>query len=98
MSFYSNKPQPLGAVLQEWIDRMGLRSKIDAARVVEAWAVVAGRQVNAVTDAAWVKGGTLYVRITSAAWRHELHLRRHAWRDRLNEQLGQELVREIVFR
>jgi len=34
----------------------------------------------------------------SAAWRHTLHLQREDWRQRLNEHLGREVVREIVFR
>ena len=97
MAAYSNKPQPLGEVMQALIDRMGLRKKIDEARIVEAWAMLAGVTINGVTDKAWVKGDRLYVQITSAAWRHELHLRRQAWRARLNDQLGEELVREIVF-
>ncbi|MFQ5570635.1 MAG: DUF721 domain-containing protein [Rhodothermales bacterium] len=97
MAFH-NKPQPLGDVLQALIDRMGLRHKIDEARIIEAWAVVAGPQINSVTDTAWVKSGTLYVKITSAAWRHELHLRRQAWRQRLNKHLGAELVKELIFR
>ena len=91
-------PKPLGDVLQALIDRMGLRHKLDAARIVEAWATVAGVQVNGVTESAWVKGHTLYVRISSAAWRQELHLRRQAWRRLLNEHLGEDLVQEIVFR
>lgn len=97
MAAYSNKPQPLGKVLQSLIDQMGLRRKIDEARAVEAWATLAGPTINGVTDKAWIKGDRLYVKINSAAWRHELHLRRNAWRTRLNQQLGENLVREIVF-
>ncbi len=97
MAAHSNTPQPLGDVMQALIDRMGLRKKIDEARIIEAWAALAGATINGVTDKAWVKGGRLYIRITSAAWRHELHLRRQAWRTRLNHQLGDELVQEIVF-
>ncbi len=97
MAAYFDKPQPLGEVLQGLIDRLGLRQKMDQARIVEAWATMAGTTINGVTDKAWVKNGTLYVRITSAAWRHELHLRRQAWRTRLNHHLGDDLVREIVF-
>jgi len=97
MAAYFDKPQPLGEVLQELIDQLGLRRKIDEARVVEAWATIAGTTINGVTDKAWVKNGTLYIRVTSAAWRHELHLRRQAWRTRLNHHLDEELVREIVF-
>lgn len=94
----SHAPQALGAVLQELIDKMGLRRKLDEARIVETWAALAGPQINAVTDTAWVKHDTLYVKISSAAWRHELHLRRHEWRARLNDHLGATLVRDLVFR
>ena len=94
----SHKPQALGDVLGGLIRDLGLQRKLDEARTVEAWATLAGPQINAVTDAAWVKGDRLYVKINSAAWRHELYLRRRAWRDRLNEQLGAQLVREVVFR
>ncbi len=97
MAAYFDKPQPLGEVLQGLIDRLGLRQKMDQARIVEAWATIAGTTINGVTDKAWVKSGRLYVRINSAAWRHELHLRRQAWRTRLNHHLGDDLVREIVF-
>jgi predicted nucleic acid-binding Zn ribbon protein len=84
--------------MDDVIDGLGVRKRIDAARVVEAWAHVAGLRINRLTSGAWVKRGTLYVKITSAAWRGELHLQRHAWRDRLNQHLGSDLVKDIVFR
>ncbi len=94
----NRSPQPLGDVLKVLIDRMGLRPGLDKARVIETWAAIAGPQINGVTHSAWVKGARLYVKITSSAWRQELHMRRRAWRDRLNGELGQDLIDEIVFR
>lgn len=94
----SNHPQPLQSVLDAVIDTLGLRRGLDEARAVEAWATLAGPRINGVTDAAWVRDGRLFVKITSAAWRQELHLNRRAWRDRLNAELGAPLVDEIVFR
>ncbi len=91
-------PRPLGAVLKEVIERLGLKSRIEAAQVVETWAALAGPQINRVTDMVWVRDGTLYVKLTSAAWRHTLHLQREQWRLRLNEALGKPLIQEIVFR
>ncbi len=91
-------PQPLQQVMQGLIDDLGIRRKLDEVRAVEAWAALAGPQINAVTDSAWVKGGRLYVRIHSSAWRQELHLSRSGWRRRLNEQLGGDYISEIVFR
>lgn len=94
----SNTPQRLGDVLSKVIDEMGLRPKMDKARIVEAWAAVAGPQVNGVTETAWVKGGRLFVKIRSAAWRQELQMQRSRWKKRLNDELGADLVQEIVFR
>jgi predicted nucleic acid-binding Zn ribbon protein len=93
----ARSPQPLGKVLNELIDAMGARRRIDAARIVETWASVAGHSINAVTRSAHVERRKLVVRITSSTWRNELHMSRRAWKDRLNAALGQNLVDEIVF-
>jgi predicted nucleic acid-binding Zn ribbon protein len=93
-----SRPQRLGALLQSVIADLGIERRIDEARVVEMWAAIAGPQVNAVTQSVWMKGDRLYVRVTSAAWRNELYLRRSAWLRRLNDELKTSPVREIVFR
>ena len=89
--------QHIGTALRLVIDRLGLRQGIDEARIVEAWSVIAGPQINSVTDQSWVKSGTLYVRLTSAIWRQELHLRHSEWLGRLNRELGSEAVKAIRF-
>lgn len=94
----SDRPRPLGEVLKEVIDELGIEEEVDEARVVETWASLAGDKINSVTESAWMKGSTLYVKITSAAWRQELHMNRRQWRERLNGALDAELVDEIVFR
>ncbi len=94
----SRETQALGNVLGGVIDKMGLRPKINAARIVETWAIMAGPQINNVTSNVWFRHGRLFVQLTSAAWRHELHMQRYTWQQRLNDQLGDVLVDEIVFR
>jgi len=93
-----SRPQSLGSVLSEVIDQLGMRGKIDEARVVESWAQLAGDRVNSMTESVWMKGTTLFVKISSAAWRQELHMNRTAWKKRLNDELGREVVEEIMFR
>jgi len=93
-----DRPQPLGDVLKEVIEQLGVQEKIDEARVVETWAALAGTEINSVTESAWMKGSTLYVKITSAAWRQELHMNRRKWREKVNDALETNLVDEIVFR
>ncbi len=91
-------PVRLGTVLQSLIDRLGVRQKIDEARVVEVWAAIAGPKINGVTTSAWMKGSKLFVKISSAAWRQELHMNRRKWKRRLNQEFDHEVVEEIVFR
>ncbi len=94
----SDKPKPIGKVLDAIVDRLGIRAKLSEAEIVEAWASLAGAKVNAVTDSAWLKGDTLYVKVNSAVWRQQLHMNRTEWRERLNHELGKERIAEIVFR
>lgn len=94
----SDKPKRLASVLDAVVDRLGIRGKLSEATIVETWAILAGTKINAVTDSAWMKGDRLYVKISSAAWRQQLHMNRTSWRDRLNQELGREAVAEIIFR
>ena len=91
-------PQPLGDVLAALVERYGYRERLDAARAVEAWPRLAGEAVAGVTEQVWMRHGTLFVKVRSAAWRHQLQFQRDAWRARLNEHLGREIVDEVVFR
>lgn len=93
-----NQPQPLGAVLSDLVDRYGYRERFDAARAVEAWPEVVGEAIASVTEQVWMRHGTLYVKIRSAPWRQQLQFQREAWRARMNEHLGREVVDEVLFR
>ena len=97
---YPGSPQPLAlsSLLSSLIADSGMKPKMDAARAVEGWALVAGPSICARTESVRLRGDVLTVRLTSAAWRHTLHMQRLAWRDRLNEHLGEAVVNEIVFR
>ena len=93
-----SQPQKLGDVLKALIDRLGIREELDDAAIVEAWAAVAGPEVNAYTETAWMRGRKLFVKITSAARRNQLHMRRSALKRQLNLELGSDVIDEIVFR
>lgn len=91
-------PVRLGDVLEEIIDDLGVRPQIDEARVIDAWHDITEPQIDEVTTSTWMKGATLYVKVSSAAWRQELHMNRRTWKRRINDELDQDIVEEIVFR
>jgi len=94
----AGSPQRVGDVLGGVIRSLGLEARLDEARAVEAWKEAAGDRVGDATSSVWARGDVLYVQLTSAAWRNELHLEREAWRNRVNERIGRALIREIRFR
>ena len=66
---------PLADALQSWIDRSGLRKRLDLASVVDAWPDAVGPQIAAVTRALGVTpDGTLLVRVATPGWATELGL------------------------
>ena len=46
----------------------------------------------------YVRGGVLYVTISSAPLRNELMLNRSRLVDRINDFIGKRVIREVVFR
>ncbi len=98
MAYRSGSPKHIGAVLSEVIDRLGIGPRILEAKAVEAWAELAGPSIIAVTDSVRMKSGRMIIKITSPTWRYELSLQRNEWRDRVNEYVGKDIVREVIFR
>lgn len=94
----SRSTQHLGAVLDALVDEQGYQTKFDEVKAVQAWKRLAGKPIGAVTTNVMVRGGRLYVELSSSAWRQELHLERRAWCERLNRKLGKQVIEEIVFR
>jgi hypothetical protein len=77
---------------------MGISARLADETVLAAWGDVAGPVIARVTDRVWLDGDRLFVKVLSASWRQELHLDRTSWCTRINQHLGREAIREIVFK
>jgi predicted nucleic acid-binding Zn ribbon protein len=93
-----SSPQSLGEILKSVTKSMGLDSRMAEGQVIAAWEDIQGEQMRRQIKRSWLQKDVLFVEVASPAWRHELHLDRKAWCERLNNELGREAVREIVFR
>ncbi|MFT3795655.1 DUF721 domain-containing protein [Flavobacterium sp.] len=89
---------PIGDVLKEIISANKLQPGIDAVSVADAWKNLMGNGVNTYTRNIALKGNTLYVELTSAVLREELSYGKHKIIQMINEELGREVVKEVVLR
>ena len=89
-------PMAVGEVLQRYLTRSGLGTRLGQAQVVTEWARLVGPQVAAVTSAESVSpDGTLFVRVATSAWRNELQLMMPDLMARVNAGRGAGRIKTI---
>ncbi len=98
MAKRSSNESPIGDVLKEIIQINKLQPGMDQVSVKEAWKSLMGNGVNTYTRNVVLKGGILYVELTSAVLREELSYGKDKIIKMINEELHREIVREVVLR
>ena len=89
---------PISDILKEIIQTNKLQPGIDQVAVKQAWASLMGNGVNSYTRNVALKGGTLYVELTSSVLRQELAYGKDKIIRMLNEELRREVVTDVVLR
>ncbi|OYU82068.1 MAG: RNA-binding protein [Flavobacterium sp. BFFFF1] len=88
----------IGDILKEIIIQNKLQPGIDAISVSNAWASLMGNGVKNYTKEVVLKGSTLYVSLSSSVLREELAYGKEKIMKMLNEEMGREVVREVILR
>ena len=90
--------QLLKDLLQQFIDKSGRQRLYDERRSLSLWAEVVEPLVAQNTQCKDIKKGVLTVKVTNAALRFELLARKSEIIRCLNERLGMEVVKDVIFR
>ena len=88
----------IGDVLKQFIEKNKLQFGMDKIDVQEAWKSLMGNGVNSYTKEVVLKGSTLYVSLTSAVLREELSYGKQKIIKMINEELGKEVIKDIILR
>ena len=86
----------VGATLKRMLERMSLNRTMDGWRAVSLWDQIVNDEVAKHCRPVRYAGGRLFVQVDSPAWNYELSFSKEDLRQKLNEQLGAETVKEIV--
>jgi hypothetical protein len=89
---------PIGDILKEIIQANKLEKGLNQISVADAWKNLMGNGVNNYTKDVILKGTTLYVELTSSVLREELTYGKSKIITMINEELGSEIVKEVVLR
>jgi predicted nucleic acid-binding Zn ribbon protein len=88
----------LGDALRKFLNQSQLKGSIQALQIEEVWEQIMGKTVARYTDKINIHGQTLYVNTTVAALRQELLYQKENIIRRVNEALGEQVIKEVVIR
>jgi len=84
--------------LKEFVETNRLQTGLDKINVADAWVTIMGNGVNSYTTAVKLERNTLYVQLSSSVLREELSYGKEKIIAMLNDALGKNLIKKIIFR
>ena len=88
----------LSDVIRQVLGELHLDVPLNEKRLIDAWPLVLGNNIIQYTSGLSIRNKILYVSLTSSVLRHDLFLSREEIRKSLNNQVGVEVIVDIVFR
>ena len=93
-----NNAEHIGDVIRFFLRQQGLESPLNEYRLVQAWSDVVGPAMSRYTSNLYIKNQILYVHLTSSVLRQELMMGRDLLVRNLNQQVGAQVIVNIIFR
>ena len=91
------KSESIGHYLKEIVERYGLQKRIDNARIFSEWEKWVDKPICDVAKPVKLEFGKLLIKVSNDAWRNELVYQKRELIERLNEKLGEQIIKEITF-
>jgi predicted nucleic acid-binding Zn ribbon protein len=91
------RAEPIGKILAELIEKLGIASKMSEQRAVIEWAEIVGEKVAAHTRAVRVDKGRLFVEVDSPVWSQELTFMKRKIMREINRRIGREAIEHVHF-
>ena len=88
----------IGQIIDDLLKKENLDVALDEHRASALWPQIVGDGINRYTIKRYVKDGIMTVHLSSAALKSELMLNRDTIIKRINEALGRDIIREIIFK
>lgn len=75
-----------------------IKNKYDEAHIIQVWGDLMGEGVASRTENVYIKNHTIFIKVSSPPLRNELLMQKTSILNRINNNLGEEKLKEIVFR
>ena len=93
-----NDAESVGMLIRKFLRQEGLETPLNEKRLIDSWSEVMGKGVASLSKPLYIKNQVLYVEVTSAPLRQQLMMGRQQLVTRLNQQVGAQVITNIIFR
>ncbi|MBQ9092654.1 MAG: DUF721 domain-containing protein [Prevotella sp.] len=94
---FRKKERPVSDIVMEILRAQGLETPLLQRRLINAWEETAGALAARYTGEKFIKNQTLMVKITNPAMRAELSMIRTQLKNKLNAQVGAQVIADVRF-
>lgn len=88
----------IGQALQKFLDESRIKGSIQALQIEDVWAEIMGKTIARYTDELKIINQTLFITTHVAPLKHELIFQKEKIKQRVNEALGKNVIKEIVIK
>ncbi len=88
----------IGEALKEFLKKSKLKSGVQALQIQEVWEKLMGRTIANYTDKIEIINATLFISTSVAPLKNELLYQKTKIIERVNEALGETVIKEVVIK
>ena len=87
----------IGEALKQFLNKSKLKSGLQAVQVQDAWETIMGKTIANYTDKIEIINGTLFITTHVAPLKNELLYQKPKIIERVNEALGEKVIKEVII-
>ncbi|MEO5995675.1 MAG: DUF721 domain-containing protein [Chitinophagaceae bacterium] len=87
----------LGEALKEFLSKSKLKTYVQAIQIEEVWEKIMGKTIAKYTEKITIMGDKLYITTYVAPLKQELMYQKEIIIQRVNEALGEKVVKEVII-
>ena len=87
----------MGDALKQFLNHSRLKGSLQALQIEDVWEQIMGKTIARYTDKIKIHGNTLYISSSVAPLKQELLYQKEKIIQRVNEALGERVIKEVVI-
>ena len=97
LNFNSMGQFSLGEAIQQFLNQSRLKGSMQAFQIEEIWEKLMGKTISKYTEKIQIHGNRLYITTFVAPLKQELIYQKDTIMHRVNEALGEKIIKEVII-